>query len=238
MKVALIGYGKMGQSIEKILLERGHTISFVIDQNSNSDLSNLNPSNTDVAIEFTGPDAAFSNINQCINNGIAVVSGSTGWLDKMESVEAIVEEKKGAFFYASNYSLGVNIFFMLNKQLAKLMKGRGYDSSIHEIHHVHKLDSPSGTAITLAEGIIEQSEKVNWTEDVNANPSDLLISSEREGEVPGTHIISYKSQVDSISMTHEAHSRQGFANGAVMAAEWIIGRKGVFGMEDYLKFSE
>ena len=188
----------------------------------------------DVAIDFSHPNAAFENIVSCIDAGVPVVSGTTGWLEKMPGVKNYCRQKKGAFLYASNFSIGVNVFFNLNAYLARLMSQiRGYEVSMEEIHHVHKLDAPSGTAISLAEGILESSAKESWTID-EPKEKELHIKVKREGEVPGTHIVNYDSEVDSISIMHKAHSRTGFALGAVVAAEWIAGKKGVFSMHDVL----
>lgn len=237
MRVALIGYGRMGRTIEEILLERGHTISLRIDKDSPDNLGAISPENSDVAIEFTTPTTAFDNIATSIAAGVPVVSGTTGWLDRFDEVKQLVQDHSGAFFYASNFSLGVNIFFAVNKFLASLTEGRGYDSSIHEVHHIHKLDSPSGTAITLAEGVINNSnEKSGWTEGHTQDKSQLKISAERRGEVAGTHIVYHTSDVDTISIRHEANSRKGFAFGAVLVSEWIIGKEGMLDMDDYLNF--
>ena len=237
MKFALIGYGKMGRTIEQILIERGHQVTLRIDQNSTDSLRQVKPENVDVAIEFTSPESAYNNIITTINQGVPIVSGSTGWLDQWNKVVDQVKKTNGAFFYASNYSLGVNIFVKINKLLANMIDGRGYNQKIHEIHHIHKLDAPSGTAITLAEDLIKNiSTKDKWVEGQSDDRTDLLISSERKDEVPGTHIITHTSEVDTITISHEAHSRKGFALGAVMAAEWLPGKHGVLGMDDYLNF--
>jgi len=237
MKVALVGYGKMGQSIEKILLDRGHVVSLTIDADNTEEIGLINQESTDVAIEFTSPDTAPENIMTCMKNGVPVVSGSTGWMDRYEEVEKYCQDNRGSFFYASNYSIGVNIFFKLNQHLAKLMKGQPYDPSIREVHHTQKLDAPSGTAITLAEGLIEFSEKKHkWVNLPTSETSALEIISERTDAVPGTHIINYASPIDDITISHTAHSRQGFALGAVLAAEWLPGKSGVFSMDDLLDF--
>lgn len=235
MKIALIGYGKMGKAIERIALNRGHAISAQID--NVEELSKINAENTDVAIEFTQPGSAYINIKYCLDNNIPVLSGTTGWLETQLEINQYCLEKKGTFFYASNYSIGVNIFFKINELLAGIMdKNLDYKVSIDEIHHVHKKDSPSGTAITLAEGIIKQMKQVSaWTEE-EATESQLKIESHREGEVPGTHSISYESGVDNITITHTAHSREGFAKGAVLVAEWLHDKKGVLSMNDFLNF--
>lgn len=237
MKILLLGYGKMGQTIEKIARDRGHVISGIIDRQA-QDKSAYNAENTDVAIEFSQPDAATDNIRWCLEKGIPVICGTTGWLDKFDEMEAMTNEQQGTLFYASNYSLGVNIFFRLNKYLAKMMSHTsGYEAGITEIHHTQKKDSPSGTAITLAEGIIGLLPHMkNWQEGEVTAPDTLKIESIREPEVPGTHIIEYRSDEDTIQIKHTAHSRKGFALGAVLVAEWIPGKQGVLGMDDFLEF--
>jgi len=230
MKIALLGYGRMGKEIEKIALSRGHEIVIRKDVDDVIDI-NL----ADVAIDFSVPTSAYNNISNCINNNVPVISGTTGWLDKYEDAVALCKEKNSGFIYASNYSLGVNIFFELNKQLAKMMSSlEDYNISMEEIHHTKKLDAPSGTAITLAEGIIENSAKNNWELGDNASEENIPIVAKRIPEVPGTHTVWYDSEVDSIEIKHTAHNRKGFALGAVVAAEWIIGKKGVFTMKDVL----
>lgn len=230
MKIALLGYGKMGRMIEKIALSRGHEIIAKIDINSKA----TDISNADVAIDFSIPDAAFDNISLCLKSGVPVISGTTGWLDKYPQAVALCNEHKGAFIYASNYSLGVNIFFQINEYLAKIMNNHPqYNISMEEIHHTQKLDAPSGTAITLAEGIINNTDKTAWTLD-NPGENEIQIDAKRIDDVPGTHSVSYQSEVDSIEMTHTANSREGFALGAVVAAEWIIGKSGIFTMKDVL----
>jgi 4-hydroxy-tetrahydrodipicolinate reductase len=230
MKIALLGYGRMGKEIEKIALSRGHEIVIRKDVDDVIDI-NL----ADVAIDFSVPSSAFNNITNCINNKVPVISGTTGWLDKYEETVALCKEKNSAFIYASNYSLGVNIFFELNKQLAKMMRSlEDYNISMEEIHHTKKLDAPSGTAITLAEGIIENSSKNNWELGDEASEGNIPIVAKRIPDVPGTHTVWYDSEVDAIEIKHTAHSRKGFALGAVVAAEWIIGKKGVFSMKDVL----
>ena len=235
MKILLLGYGKMGKTIEKIAIERGHTISGRIDINNRGEMDEIGSEGVDVAIEFSAPEAAYHNITYCLKRGWPVVSGTTGWLNYRPEIELLCQETNGAFFYASNYSIGVNLFFKLNKHLARLMNGQGYEPSMTEIHHIHKLDAPSGTAITLAEGVLEEIENL---EDWKLAPDDsegfLQITSERKGEVPGTHIMRYESEVDSIEIIHTAHSRKGFAVGAVVSAEWLSGKHGVFGMNDLL----
>lgn len=230
MKIALLGYGRMGQAIEQIAIIRGHDI--VIKTSSNT---GYNIKEADVAIDFSIPDAAFNNISNCLNNDVPVISGTTGWLDKYNDAVSLCEKNKGAFIYASNFSLGVNIFFELNEILAKMMtKLDDYKVDIEEIHHTKKLDAPSGTAITLAEGVIKNhSQYSNWKLD-ESKENILPITAKRIPDVPGTHIITYKSDIDTIKIEHEAHSRQGFALGAVIAAEWIIGKTGIFTMKDVL----
>lgn len=231
----LIGYGKMGKAIHKIAEERGNTVPVIIDQDNAADLAKITSKDVDVAIEFSRPDSAFDNIKTCIKNGIPIVVGTTGWLDKMPEIEALVEKHNGSFFYASNYSVGVNLFFKLNKILASLMNNhKNYDISMEEIHHIHKLDAPSGTAITLAEGVFENhSAKHKWELD-KSGEGILPILAIRENEVPGTHIVTYTSDIDKIEIKHEAFNRQGFATGAVLAAEWLPKHKGCFGMDDML----
>ena len=231
MKIALLGYGRMGKAIEQIANERGHTIVAKIDKNDNQGKL----SEAEVAINFSIPDAAVANIKAAMEKQIPVVCGTTGWLEQLKEVEDFCLQNKTAFLYASNFSVGVNLFFKLNEVLAKLMHPhKNYSAAMKEIHHIHKLDAPSGTAITLAEGIFDQSKYTDWSIDDTKGDITLPIAVERTGEVPGTHSIEYKSSVDSISIQHEAHSRQGFALGAVIAAEWIQDKKGVFTMNDVL----
>ncbi len=230
MKIALLGYGKMGQTIEKIAWERGHDIVIKTNEEEGYDITQA-----DVAIDFSVPKAAFFNIAKCLKLGVPVISGTTGWLDNYENAIKLCEENKGAFLYASNFSLGVNIFFELNKSLAKMMSQlKQYQVSIEEIHHTEKLDAPSGTAITLAEGIISQHTEYNtWL--LNQNEEQTIpITAKRIENVPGTHNITYKSHTDSINITHTAHTREGFALGAIVAAEWILGKTGIFTMKDVL----
>jgi 4-hydroxy-tetrahydrodipicolinate reductase len=230
MKIALLGYGRMGKEIEKIALSRGHEIVIRKDVDDKIEI-NL----ADVAIDFSIPSSAFNNITNCINNNVPVISGTTGWLDKYDEAVALCKEKNSAFIYASNYSLGVNIFFQLNKQLAKMMNSlEDYNISMEEIHHTKKLDAPSGTAITLAEGIIENSTMNNWELGEKTSEENIPIVAKRVTDVPGTHAVWYNSEVDTIEIKHTAHNRKGFALGAVVAAEWIIGKKGVFTMNDVL----
>lgn len=234
MKILLLGYGKMGKTIERIALERGHEIVGRIDS---KDLSQIASSTADVAIEFSQPEAAFDNIRACLENNIPVAVGTTGWLDRKPQLEKLTAEHNGTFFYTSNFSVGVNIFFKLNQQLAAMMKAFGqYNVSIDETHHTEKKDAPSGTAITLAEGVIGEGLKKQWVKAPAENKSDLIINSFRVDEVPGTHIVKYTSVIDDIEIRHIAHSREGFARGAVLVAEWLPGKKGVLGMNDFLKF--
>ncbi|WP_282079344.1 4-hydroxy-tetrahydrodipicolinate reductase [Aquimarina algiphila] len=230
MKIALLGYGKMGKTIEKIATERGHTIILKVDKEDTTyDLSEA-----DVAIDFSIPTAAVNNITNCFNAGVPVVSGTTGWLDHYEAMVALCKEKKGGFIYASNYSLGVNLFFELNRKLAKMMAPlEGYNIAMEEIHHTEKLDAPSGTAITLAEGIIENTDKTEWQLD-NGGKNIIPIIAKRIDKVPGTHTVNYTSEVDDIEIKHTAHNRNGFALGAVVAAEWLTDKTGVFSMKDVL----
>ena len=233
MRIALFGYGKMGKMLEKIALDRGHTITAKIDL----DTTAIDYKNIDVAIDFSTPDAAYKNITDCFKNKVPVISGTTGWLDKFKDALAICNKNKGAFIYASNFSLGVNIFFELNLQLAKMMASlNAYNVSIEEMHHTQKLDAPSGTAITLAEGIIENSDYQKWEMEAKAT-NTVSITSKRIGTVPGTHTITYDSNVDHIQIKHTAHNREGFALGAIIAAEWIMGKTGVFTMKDVLNIS-
>jgi 4-hydroxy-tetrahydrodipicolinate reductase len=235
MKILLMGYGKMGKAIEAIARQRGHQIVGKLDPGSGFSFDFSTP--VDVAIEFTQPESAAANIRTCIDRRIPVLSGTTGWLDQKPSIDAHCIQQHGTFFYASNYSLGVNIFFELSKHLAKMMQSRPYDVHMEEIHHTQKKDAPSGTAITLAEGILKNStQKKRWVNSPSAQPEDLVITSVRQDPAPGTHIITYSSAVDDIEIRHTAHSREGFASGAVMVAEWLPRQQGVLGMGDFLKF--
>lgn len=236
MDIAIIGYGKMGKTIEKLAEAAGHKVVLIVDEQNKNDLYNGNLAKADVAIEFTRPEAAFDNITACFKAGVPVISGTTGWLDKFEKAKQICKENEGGFLYASNFSIGVNIFFALNKYLAKMMDQYSqYDISMEEIHHTQKLDAPSGTAITLAEGIIENiGRKENWQSEGADNDPIIPIFSKRIDKTPGTHTINYTSTVDAIEIKHTAHSREGFAKGALSAAEWIVGKKGIFGMNDLL----
>jgi len=230
MKIALLGYGRMGKEIEKIALQRGHETVIKSTGENSYDITKA-----DVAIDFSIPSSAYDNISNCINNNVPVISGTTGWLDKYNDIVDLCNKKSGAFIYASNFSLGVNVFFELNKQLAKMMSTlEQYNVSIEEIHHTKKLDAPSGTAITLAEGVIENTNKKAWELDKKTSDENISIKAIRTPDVPGTHTVTYNSEVDTIDIKHTAHNRQGFALGAVIAAEWLNGKTGVFTMRDVL----
>jgi 4-hydroxy-tetrahydrodipicolinate reductase len=237
MKIALIGYGKMGKAIEEIALQKGHEIVLKIDLNNLNEFNQENLSKADVAIEFTSPHTAFDNVKKCIDFEVPVICGSTGWLEKWNEIENFCKEKNGTFLYASNFSIGVNLFFELNTYLAKLMnKYTDYDVSITEIHHTQKKDAPSGTAITLAEQILaNNSLKEKWINESSEKKNELAIISERIDPAPGTHTIRYSSIIDDIEITHTAHNRIGFASGAVLAAEFVVGKKGIFTMKDALE---
>lgn len=237
MNIALIGYGKMGREIEKIARERGHNVVCTIDVNENDKFNSPEFKNADVAIEFTSPKSAVANYRKAFAANIPVVSGTTGWLENLDELKRECVQNGKTFFYASNFSLGVNVFFALNAHLAKIMNQfPDYDVRMEETHHIHKLDVPSGTAITLAEGIIENiGHKQKWELENAVSADSLAIKSFREGEVPGIHTVIYESEVDSIRITHDAKSRKGFALGAVLAAEFTKGRKGFLGMGDLLK---
>lgn len=229
MKIALLGYGKMGKTIEQIALERGHDIVIKADIGTKYDITKA-----DVAIDFSVPDAAFDNISKGLTNGIPVISGTTGWLKDYDKAVSLCKANKSAFIYASNFSLGVNIFFELNRNLAKMMSALNqYKVYIEETHHTQKLDAPSGTAISLAKGIIDETSYTKWTLD-SPKANEIGIVAKRIENVPGIHEITYESEVDTIKIMHSAHSREGFALGAVIAAEWIIGKTGVFTMKDVL----
>ena len=237
MKAAIIGYGKMGREIERILRERGHDVPLIIDLDNRSDLSAERLREVDAALEFSTPATAYDNIRACIDAGTPVVSGTTGWTGRLEELRTRCRERNGAFFYASNYSLGVNLLFRLNRQLAEMI-GRvgGYDVRIEEIHHTQKKDAPSGTAITLAEEIIDRiGTKQRWVNRPAAAPDELEIDSLREGAVPGTHTVAYTSDDDVITLRHELKSRRALALGAVVAAEFLVGKQGIFTMDDLLK---
>lgn len=236
MKIALIGYGKMGREIEKIALQRGHEIVCIIDLNKTGKFDSPEFRGAEVAIEFTSPESALQNYRRAFAANVPVVSGTTGWLEHLDEIKAACENDGQTFFYASNFSLGVNIFFALNHYLAKVMNPfPDYDVRMEETHHIHKLDAPSGTAITLAEGILENLErKKAWSLNKTGNKDELEIKAFREGEVPGIHTVVYESEADSIRITHDAKSRKGFALGAVLAAEFTKGKKGFLGMKDML----
>lgn len=230
MKIALLGYGRMGKAIEGVALERGHEIVIRKDVEPHE----IDLKLADVAIDFSHPSAAYDNIIQCIDAKVPIVSGTTGWLEMYEKASTYCQENGGAFLYASNFSIGVNLFFNLNSYLARMMKNlRNYKVSMEEIHHVHKLDAPSGTAITLAEEVLKHNSKSDWSIDAESE-AEMLIRVKREGEVPGTHSVQYDSEIDSIEIKHTAHNRMGFALGAVVAAEWMLGKKGVYKMSDVL----
>ena len=231
MKIALFGYGKMGKEIEQIALQRGHEIVLKIKGTEEYDISQA-----DIAIDFSVPNAALSNIVSCFRNNVPVISGTTGWLDDFDKAIDVCKENNGSFIYASNFSIGVNIFFELNKQLAKMMSSQEeYSINVEEIHHTKKLDTPSGTAIILAEGIINNTSKRDWQlKETQVNAGTIPIEAKRILDVPGTHIISYESQIDSIEIKHTAHNRKGFALGAVIAAEWLNNKIGIYTMKDVL----
>lgn len=230
MKIALFGYGKMGKTIERLALEKGHDVVYTADK----DMTKGSLNQADVAIEFSTPASAFENIKQCLEENIPVVSGTTGWLDRYAEVLKICENSNGSLIYASNFSIGVNLFFAMNEYLAQLMQPwKKYEVSVNEIHHTQKLDAPSGTAISIAEGILKYSDKKQWKLD-GEHKDDLNISAVREDDVKGTHEVTYRSNIDTISLKHEAHTRDGFALGALLAAEWLQGKKGVFSMKDVL----
>ncbi|MEO6000744.1 MAG: 4-hydroxy-tetrahydrodipicolinate reductase [Chitinophagaceae bacterium] len=236
MKIALIGYGKMGKAIEQIALQRGHEISLKIDFDNANDLNAENINDVDVAIEFTGPGSAFENVMKCLQLRIPVVCGSTGWLQKWQEVVSFCEQQQGSLVYASNYSVGVNIFFEVNKKLAELMALHdNYEIKLQEIHHTQKKDAPSGTAVTLAEQVIEKiTRKKNWVNHPTDNAEELEIISGRIDPAAGTHMVKYLSSIDDIEIIHTAHDRTGFATGAVLAAEFIVNRKGIYGMKEVL----
>ncbi len=237
MNIALIGYGKMGKEIEQIAISRGHSINLIIDKNNLADLDSKSLQRIDVAIEFTTPESAISNYKTCIDNNIPIVSGTTGWLDKFDEITEFCNKNNGTFFYASNFSLGVNIFFELNNHLSKIMNNYpDYNIDIEEIHHTQKLDKPSGTAISLADIIINNlDEKDSWSLN-KSSENKIKIDALREENVPGTHKISYFSEIDKIELTHTAFNRKGFALGAVLAAEFAKNNKGMLSMKDLLKF--
>lgn len=236
----------MGKTIKTLAEAAGDHVVLAIDLENRHEFTHENLRKADVAIEFSRPETAFENISACLAAGVPVVSGTTGWLDRFEVAKAICEAKNGAMFYASNYSIGVNVFFAVNRYLAKLMEGQNqYDVRLEEVHHTQKLDHPSGTAITLAQGILENfTKKKDWqtylqtveNEPFTTNPETLGILSKRVGNVPGTHLVTWESSIDTLEISHTAHSREGFAAGAIAAARWLIGKKGCFGMPDMLGF--
>ena len=240
MNIALIGYGKMGKMVEKIAVERGHCVVLTIDVDNLSDFTAENLQKSQLAIEFTNPHTAFDNIRRCIDCGVPVVSGSTGWYDRFDELKNFCSEKNGTMLCASNFSLGVNVLFELNRQLAKIMnRFDSYKVDIEETHHTQKLDAPSGTAITLAEGIIDNIQRVNnWKLGDDHCSETIPVTAIRKEDVPGTHKIRYSSDIDDIEIVHTAHNRKGLAVGAVMAAEFIYDKKGVFYMNDFLKFND
>lgn len=240
MNILLLGYGKMGQLIGEIAASRGHQLLAKINIDNREELTKLDPKLIDVAIEFSQPEAAVQNIKWALERNIPILSGTTGWLEGKLEIEKLTDAKNGTFFYASNFSIGVNMFFKVNQFLAKLInQSGGYKASIEEIHHTAKKDAPSGTAITLAEGIIDSINTIKkWhlTENQNENEHFLPITSKRIDPAPGTHIVRYQSEIDTLEISHTAHSRQGFALGAILVAEWIQGKKGVLSMDDFLSF--
>jgi 4-hydroxy-tetrahydrodipicolinate reductase len=234
MNIAILGYGKMGKTIERLATQKGHRIVY----KSSGTSTEGNLADAEVALEFSIPETAVANITLCLENNIPVVSGTTGWLDHYSEVLKICESRNGSFVYASNFSIGVNLFFSLNEYMAQMMKPwKEYNVAIEEIHHTQKKDAPSGTAITIAEGILKHSEKERWKLD-SADNNDLNISAKRVDDVKGTHIVNYFSEIDTLTIKHMAHSRDGFALGAILAAEWLIGKKGVFTMKDVLKIGD
>lgn len=238
MKIALIGYGKMGHMIEEVALQRGHEVVLKINIDNTEEFTEENTAAADVAIEFTAPESAYENVKRCLDFGVPVVSGSTGWNRQIPEAQRYCLQKGGAFLHASNFSIGVNIFFEVNKLLARLMASQPeYEVALKEIHHTQKLDSPSGTAVTLAEQVIENvGHKRTWVNAAAKRPEELSIISERIDPAPGTHVVIYSSEVDDIEIVHTAHNRKGFALGAVLAAEFLAGKKGTFTMSDVLQF--
>lgn len=239
IKIALIGYGKMGKAIEEIAVQHGHRILLKIDHDNLADFTKENLQQADVAIEFTSPHSAYDNIKRCIEWHVPIVSGSTGWAEKLEELKKLNKEKNSAFIYSSNYSVGVNIFFEVNKMLAGLMAAHpDYEVILEEIHHTQKKDAPSGTAITLAEQILEKiKKKKRWVNELSDHPEDLEIISQRIDTTPGTHSVKYSSAIDNIEIIHTAHNRKGFAAGAVLAAEFLHGKTGFFTMKEVLGIS-
>lgn len=240
MKIALIGYGKMGKAIEEIAIQQGHEIVLKITSKNLHELTEDNLKKADVAIEFTNPESAVENINACLNAGVATICGSTGWLQHLPQIEELCNEKQGCFLYASNFSIGVNLFFKLNEHLAQIMKSYDYDVKLKEIHHTQKKDAPSGTGITIAEGVLKHTAQKNkWVsimqgEIINNEQNELVIISERTDPAPGTHTVTWFNDIDEIEITHTAKSRKGFASGAVIAAQFVNGKKGIYTMDDVL----
>lgn len=234
MNIALLGYGKMGKKIASYAEKRNHELVYILDKEHQEGVLEK----ADVAVNFSVPEAAVNNIKMALELGVPVVSGTTGWLDRYEEVTSFCKEKESAFLYASNFSIGVNLFFKINQYVAQLLQPhlKDYRADIEEIHHIHKQDAPSGTAISLAEDIIKHTHYEHWTQG-KWSKNSLNITSERTGEVPGTHSVEYRSDIDQITLKHEAFKRDGFALGAVIAAEWLVGKKGVYSMEDVLKIS-
>lgn len=240
MKTVIIGYGKMGKEIEKILLGRGHEIVLIVDENNTADLNpdNLRRLGAQTAIEFSTPDTAYGNIITCLRSGVGVVCGTTGWLDKFDEVKKVCGQEDGTFFYASNYSVGVNIMFRMSVKLAQMMNAfPQYDVTLEEVHHTQKKDAPSGTAITIAEGIIGNLDrKSRWVNETTTVAEELEVLAVRRSVVPGIHTVTYESEEDTIILTHSAKNRKGLAMGAVLAAEFICGKKGIYSMSDLLGF--
>lgn len=240
MRIILVGYGKMGKAIEVAALAKGHQISARIDLHNTEDLQEAMARSADIAIEFTGPGSAYENVCRCLELGLPVVTGSTGWLEHYGDAIALCHQRQGALIHASNFSIGVNIFFEVNRQLSRLMAAHpAYDVQVSEVHHTQKKDAPSGTAIRLAEQIVQaEGVKTRWTDHQTENPSDLYIESERKEPYPGLHRVRYRSTIDEIEISHNALRRDGFAAGAILAAEFLVGRKGVFSMKDVLGLGE
>ncbi len=236
MKIALVGYGKMGKTIEQIALSKGHKIIMIIDQDNADDINKIKPENTDIAIEFSQPESALQNIKTLLNNKVKTLVGTTGWLEHYQEVVDLCDQTNGTFLYASNYSIGVNLFFELNEWLAEKMKNLStFRPSMEEIHHIHKKDAPSGTAISLAEGLIKSNQQIDgWVNESTDKPNELSIISLREGEVPGTHTVQYDSPLESITITHCANDRKVFADGVIIVAEWATNQTGVLSIKDFL----
>lgn len=236
MKIAIVGYGKMGKTIEQLARERNHEISWIIDADNQADLSKVSATNTDVAIEFSQPGAAYHNLKVLVSNKVTTVSGTTGWLEHYGEITSLCKAKGGTFLYASNFSVGVNLFFELNKWLAEKIQGQGFRPWMEEIHHTEKKDAPSGTAITLAEGILSKTPELDgWENPPSGDLTKIGIESVREGKVPGTHTISWESELETIDIRHTAHDRKVFAHGVIKVAEWITHQKGVLTFADFLK---